>query len=188
MTSCCWRQRRPGGGGTWNGGTERRNGETEKRRNCRQQTSDILFPRNTDRIFRFQTAQFAQSRSQPTNFHLHPPSTRKPQDRPQERRPQTNISQSNKSIKHTNTPAPANQLIEYPPNQTTSRTTTHITTMCYQRKCEKCSKITWGGCGQHIKTALAGVPKSELCTCAPNSSKAAIDNPTVSQNNTCTRN
>ena len=38
--------------------------------------------------------------------------------------------------------------------------------MCYQVKCNKCSKITWAGCGMHIESALAGVPEENLCKCA----------------------
>ena len=37
--------------------------------------------------------------------------------------------------------------------------------MCYQTKCSKCHKITWGGCGKHIKSALKGIPKEKLCKC-----------------------
>ena len=35
--------------------------------------------------------------------------------------------------------------------------------MCYAKKCRKCGKTTWGGCGQHVERALAGVPKAERC-------------------------
>lgn len=35
--------------------------------------------------------------------------------------------------------------------------------MCYQTTCRKCGKVTWGGCGQHVQQALAGVPKSQRC-------------------------
>lgn len=38
--------------------------------------------------------------------------------------------------------------------------------MCYQKKCDKCNKITWGGCGKHIQQALNGVPPSNLCNCS----------------------
>lgn len=38
--------------------------------------------------------------------------------------------------------------------------------MCSPANCEKCGKVTWTGCGQHIDEALAGVPQEQLCTCA----------------------
>lgn len=37
--------------------------------------------------------------------------------------------------------------------------------MCYQVRCPKCGKATWGGCGAHIEQALAGVPAAERCKC-----------------------
>ena len=37
--------------------------------------------------------------------------------------------------------------------------------MCYPVPCETCGKTTWGGCGEHIDSALAGVPASDRCTC-----------------------
>ena len=37
--------------------------------------------------------------------------------------------------------------------------------MCSKTTCRKCSKATWSGCGQHIEQALAGVPKTQRCTC-----------------------
>ncbi len=37
--------------------------------------------------------------------------------------------------------------------------------MCYQTKCVSCGKVTWGGCGAHVASALRGVPKDELCRC-----------------------
>ena len=37
--------------------------------------------------------------------------------------------------------------------------------MCYQVKCSKCRKITWSGCGRHIREALKGVPEDKLCKC-----------------------
>jgi hypothetical protein len=32
--------------------------------------------------------------------------------------------------------------------------------MCRKVKCTNCNKWTWAGCGQHIESALAGVPVS----------------------------
>ncbi|GBG25819.1 Hypothetical Protein FCC1311_020382 [Hondaea fermentalgiana] len=37
--------------------------------------------------------------------------------------------------------------------------------MCFQVKCDKCGKTTWGGCGNHVESALRGVPKDQICTC-----------------------
>lgn len=35
--------------------------------------------------------------------------------------------------------------------------------MCSKVTCNKCGKVTWSGCGEHIEYALAGVPNSERC-------------------------
>lgn len=35
--------------------------------------------------------------------------------------------------------------------------------MCQRITCETCGRPTWTGCGQHIETALAGVPEAERC-------------------------
>jgi len=37
--------------------------------------------------------------------------------------------------------------------------------MCYKRKCEKCNKWAWGGCGNHISQALKGIAEKDLCKC-----------------------
>ncbi|MFC5369863.1 hypothetical protein [Arcanobacterium bovis] len=37
--------------------------------------------------------------------------------------------------------------------------------MCSEVTCSTCGKATWAGCGQHIESALAGVPQSQRCTC-----------------------
>lgn len=37
--------------------------------------------------------------------------------------------------------------------------------MCIPVKCEKCQKITWAGCGEHIEEALAGFSEDQLCHC-----------------------
>lgn len=42
--------------------------------------------------------------------------------------------------------------------------------MCRKVECTKCGKWTWTGCGKHIKQALEGIPKNQLCTCNGNSS------------------
>jgi hypothetical protein len=35
--------------------------------------------------------------------------------------------------------------------------------MCQRTTCRTCGKATWTGCGQHVETALAGVPQSQRC-------------------------
>jgi hypothetical protein len=35
--------------------------------------------------------------------------------------------------------------------------------MCYRVTCEQCGKATWDGCGEHIESALAGVPAEDRC-------------------------
>ena len=37
--------------------------------------------------------------------------------------------------------------------------------MCSKVKCRVCGKASWAGCGAHIESALAGVPKEERCRC-----------------------
>ena len=37
--------------------------------------------------------------------------------------------------------------------------------MCSPAVCDRCKKITWTGCGQHVEQALAGVPPENRCTC-----------------------
>lgn len=37
--------------------------------------------------------------------------------------------------------------------------------MCRQVACARCEKASWAGCGQHVNQVLAGVPKSQRCTC-----------------------
>ncbi len=37
--------------------------------------------------------------------------------------------------------------------------------MCQQVTCSRCGRPTWTGCGQHIETALAGVPEADRCHC-----------------------
>ncbi len=38
--------------------------------------------------------------------------------------------------------------------------------MCQPVTCARCGKTTWAGCGEHIESALAGVPAENRCTCA----------------------
>lgn len=39
--------------------------------------------------------------------------------------------------------------------------------MCSKATCRKCGKTTWRGCGNHVDQVMAGVPKAQRCTCAP---------------------
>ena len=39
--------------------------------------------------------------------------------------------------------------------------------MCQRAQCRSCGKATYKGCGHHVDQVLAGVPKSERCTCSP---------------------
>ena len=45
--------------------------------------------------------------------------------------------------------------------------------MCSRVKCRKCGKATWSGCGNHVDMVMAGVPKSQRCTCAKDARNAA---------------
>src|SRR6476659_8319801 len=35
------------------------------------------------------------------------------------------------------------------------------------RHVRQCGKVTWAGCGQHVDQVMAGVPRDQQCTCAP---------------------
>ena len=35
--------------------------------------------------------------------------------------------------------------------------------MCRAVTCRTCGKTTWAGCGQHVESALRGVPASDRC-------------------------
>jgi hypothetical protein len=39
--------------------------------------------------------------------------------------------------------------------------------MCQRATCRTCSKATYRGCGMHVEQVLAGVPKSQRCSCDP---------------------
>ena len=40
--------------------------------------------------------------------------------------------------------------------------------MCFQVVCDDCKKITYGGCGRHMESALRGVPEDKKCKCSKN--------------------
>lgn len=37
--------------------------------------------------------------------------------------------------------------------------------MCRVATCQKCSKATWAGCGNHVDQVMANIPQSRRCTC-----------------------
>ena len=37
--------------------------------------------------------------------------------------------------------------------------------MCQPATCRTCKKATYRGCGMHVEQVLAGVPKSQRCSC-----------------------
>lgn len=37
--------------------------------------------------------------------------------------------------------------------------------MCSPIRCNRCGKITWTGCGEHVDSVMAGIPTAERCTC-----------------------
>lgn len=37
--------------------------------------------------------------------------------------------------------------------------------MCVRVSCSTCGKPTYAGCGAHVESVLAGVPKDQRCTC-----------------------
>ena len=39
--------------------------------------------------------------------------------------------------------------------------------MCSRARCSHCGKVTWRGCGRHVDTVMAGVPRSQRCDCPP---------------------
>lgn len=45
--------------------------------------------------------------------------------------------------------------------------------MCSKATCRKCGKITWSGCGMHVKQVMRGVPADKQCTCGSKTKAAA---------------
>lgn len=43
--------------------------------------------------------------------------------------------------------------------------------MCSKVTCRKCGKITWSGCGMHVKQVMRGVPADKQCTCGARTQK-----------------
>jgi len=46
--------------------------------------------------------------------------------------------------------------------------------MCQRVTCRTCGKASWKGCGQHVEQVLAGVPKSQRCSCPPPERKGLL--------------
>lgn len=49
--------------------------------------------------------------------------------------------------------------------------------MCSKATCRKCGKITWSGCGMHVKQVMSGVPSEKQCTCHSKAPKPAAAAP-----------
>ncbi|MFD9130121.1 hypothetical protein [Kitasatospora sp. NPDC059571] len=45
--------------------------------------------------------------------------------------------------------------------------------MCRRVQCRTCGKAGYAGCGMHVDQVLAGVPRSERCSCAADGRPAA---------------
>ncbi|MFF0390824.1 hypothetical protein ACFYS8_19350 [Kitasatospora sp. NPDC004615] len=39
--------------------------------------------------------------------------------------------------------------------------------MCRRTTCKTCNKPSYAGCGMHVEQVLAGIPKSQRCSCTP---------------------
>ena len=37
--------------------------------------------------------------------------------------------------------------------------------MCWEKKCSKCKKSTWGGCGKHLEMVFRNIPYDKRCWC-----------------------
>ena len=37
--------------------------------------------------------------------------------------------------------------------------------MCYEVKCSKCKKSTYGGCGKHLENLFRNIPYNQRCWC-----------------------
>ncbi|BAJ27009.1 MULTISPECIES: hypothetical protein [Kitasatospora] len=44
--------------------------------------------------------------------------------------------------------------------------------MCRRTTCKFCGKPGFAGCGMHVEQVLAGVPKSQRCSCAADAKAA----------------
>lgn len=48
--------------------------------------------------------------------------------------------------------------------------------MCSPATCNRCGKVTWSGCGQHVEQVMARVPKAQQCSCTPEEKNQSIFN------------
>ena len=46
--------------------------------------------------------------------------------------------------------------------------------MCRAVTCKRCGKTTWAGCGQHIDSVLAEVPRDRRCPGHPTEARAGL--------------
>ncbi|NLT28909.1 MAG: hypothetical protein GXX86_00395 [Propionibacterium sp.] len=46
--------------------------------------------------------------------------------------------------------------------------------MCSAATCQKCGKVTWVGCGQHVDQVFRNVPQENRCQCKPNPSAGSV--------------
>lgn len=53
--------------------------------------------------------------------------------------------------------------------------------MCRRVTCKSCQKATFAGCGMHVEQVLAGVPKSQRCSCTEAQKAAASANSWLSR-------
>lgn len=44
--------------------------------------------------------------------------------------------------------------------------------MCRRITCKSCGKPGFAGCGMHVEQVLAGIPKSQRCSCATDAKAA----------------
>ncbi|WP_033216513.1 hypothetical protein [Kitasatospora phosalacinea] len=44
--------------------------------------------------------------------------------------------------------------------------------MCRRVTCKSCGRPSFAGCGMHVEQVLAGVPKSQRCSCAADAGAA----------------
>ncbi|GLW74284.1 hypothetical protein Kpho02_65820 [Kitasatospora phosalacinea] len=44
--------------------------------------------------------------------------------------------------------------------------------MCRRVTCKSCGRPSFAGCGMHVEQVLAGIPKSQRCSCAADAKAA----------------
>ncbi len=49
--------------------------------------------------------------------------------------------------------------------------------MCRVATCQKCSKATWAGCGNHVDQVMKNVPESRRCTCSTAPARPSVTQP-----------